>query len=156
MPAAVFYGDSPGPGAGDEAVGFGWPPRSRLVDDHRRGMVEDWLDHPPGLLHRVLAGEAPGVARDGVVEEPFVGIGGIFAAEGVGRRDEVGGAGHEIVAPGFDLQGEADRFLGPETEAHVVGVGAACARPAKSSLGGELNSTSTSVALAASFLPART
>src|SRR5437588_7912344 len=112
MPAVVAF---------DDAVGFGRAPGAGLVDDDGVGVLEYRLDDPPRLLHRVLAGEAAGVALEGVVEQALVGVGGPPGAEGVRAGGEVGRPADELLAEGRHVEGEADPLGRSAATPQVVG-----------------------------------
>src|SRR6266568_2997865 len=58
----------------DEIACFLRPPCPLRVLPHRRWLAQQRLDHPPGLLHAVLAGEQVVVSGHGVPQQPLVGF----------------------------------------------------------------------------------
>ncbi len=64
MPAAV---------PSDECIRLFRPPTAGLVAASLVVVIENWIDHRPGSLNRVLTGEERGIAYHRVSQEPLVG-----------------------------------------------------------------------------------
>ena len=80
--------------------------------------LEDWIDHRPGGLDRVLAGEERSVAGHGVAQEPLVGR---FLSRLFFDQIEFSLIADELLACALDASGEGDSGVGREPEAQIVG-----------------------------------
>src|ERR1035437_10638520 len=64
VPAAV---------CGDERVSRFRPPAAALVGAHRLVGLQDWIDHRPGGLNRILTGKERSVADHGIAQKALIG-----------------------------------------------------------------------------------
>src|ERR1035441_5950631 len=98
---------------------------------------KDWLDHRPGCLDRVLACEERPIASHGVAQKTLVGR---FFSQLFFEQVELSLLPDEFLPCDLDASGESDCTAGGS---------------AKSLCGGGFNSTKTSAAVWARYLPER-
>ena len=103
---------------------LGWSPGALCVGLDGLVVLQDGLHDPPGRFHPVLAGEQPGVAAEGVVEESFVGLVAAWAFLPV-EHFEGNGPAEQRVAGLLGLHLERDSVVRFQPESEVVGMGGA-------------------------------
>ena len=113
---------------------------------------KDRLDHRPGGLNRVLTSEERAVASHGVAQQPLVGR---FLSRLFFEQIKLSLVANELLPCALDASGEGDGGTGGEPESQIIGPAIVGAESAKSLCGGGFNSTRTSVAVSARYLPER-
>jgi len=79
--------------------------------------LQDWIDHGPGVLHRILTGEERSIAGHGIAQKPFVGR---FLSRLLFKQVELSLLADEFLSRELDASGEGDGRVGGEPEAQVV------------------------------------
>ena len=108
------------PAVAAATVGLLRPPRTAVVGDHRRGVAEDRIDDPPGLLDRRLAREQVVLALERRGQEPLVGRHLVRRLAHRQRLDVLHLELLRVGAPRLDF--DADRHVGVDLEAQPVAV----------------------------------
>ncbi len=102
-------------------VCFAGTPGATPVQVHGRWIVEDRLHDPPLLLQRVGPAEAPGVACEGVLEQPLIGL--LTLSQHLAEVDlEVDWPAAQLVSRHLRLQVQHDAIVLAEPEAQMVRV----------------------------------
>ena len=94
------------------------PPAAALVRQDRSCAVQHGIDHRPGGLDRVLAGEQRAVAGHRVAQQPLVGR---FLAGLLIEQVELALVADELLARALDAGGEGDGRTGRQPEAQIIG-----------------------------------
>ena len=98
-----------------QLAGLDRTPGPSLVGVHQAQLVQGWLDHAPGVLHTVLAGEATVVTVQGVVQEALTGF--LSLTERIVEVDiEIDRLGRELLLGAFRLGRASDPVLVSESE----------------------------------------
>ena len=123
-----------------------------LVLEHVAGVREQRIDDGPGCFDHVLPGEERGVSGHRVAEQPFV-VAERPSAWCSTTDSSTPAARHAFARP-LRARADRDRDLRSQAKSHIVADRGAVSL--KTTCGGSLNSTNTSVAVILRLLPART
>jgi len=102
----------------DERVSLFRTPAARLVAKRAGVGIKDWIDHRPGGLNRVLAGEECAIAGHGVTQQPLAGC---FLPRLFFQQVELALVADELLAGALDARGQGDGGVGRKPEAQVIG-----------------------------------
>src|SRR5579862_186938 len=102
----------------DDRVSLFRPPAAALVRERPVVGLQDWVNHRPGGLNRVLTGEERAVAGHGVAQQPLVRR---FRSRLFFGQVELSLVADELLPGALDASGEGDGRAGGEPEAQIVG-----------------------------------
>ena len=102
----------------DDRVSLFRPPSAASIGTNAVVCFQDWIDHRPGGLHCILAGEERSITRHGVAQKPFVGR---FLSRLLFKQEKFSLLPDEFFSGELDASGEGDGRAGGEPEAQIVG-----------------------------------